>query len=159
MCRLVGDSSAGSELIDPDNVTSDWELVDSCTTKEDGLIKFSNLVKTSEYRLIETKAPYGRMMPEGQWKIEFIYGEYDQNDETIKNVNGNLVRISAIGNPPALIETKEGNLLLPNQLYYDFPVSGGLGKNGIFMIGGCTILLGIVIFSLRKPRYKAKRYK
>ena len=159
LCRLVGDSSAGSELIDPDNVTSDWELVDSCTTKEDGLIKFSNLVKTSEYRLIETKAPYGRMMPEGQWKIEFIYGEYDQNDETIKNVNGTLVRISAIGNPPALIETKEGNLLLPNQLYYDFPVSGGLGKNGIFMIGGCTILLGIVIFNLRKPRYKAKRYK
>ena len=55
------------------------------------------------------------MLPKGQYKIEFIYGNYDTTDTTIKNIDGTLVRVTAVGNPLALVITEDNRYLIPNQ--------------------------------------------
>ena len=114
------------------------------------MLRLQNLPITSEYRLVETKASDGRMIADGQWKIEFVYGEYDENDETITDVNGTKVRITAIGNPPAIAIAEDGSLDLPNREIYQIPTSGGLGIDTIYQVGLVIALLGATIFVGRK---------
>ena len=155
--KLIGDKSLGNELIDKNNVSSDWELVGTCITNDDGLIYFKDLEKISEYRLIETKASDGRLLSNGQWKIQFIYGDYDEKDKTIVNSNGTLVKITAIGNPPGIKIADDGSLLIPNSKYYDLPSSGSFGTNDFYNIGAIIITIGVVFLILSKLIVKKKR--
>ena len=155
--KLIGDKSLGNELIDKNNVSSDWELVGTCITNDDGLIYFKDLEKTSEYRLIETKASDGRLLSNGQWKIQFIYGDYDENDKTIVNSNGTLIKITAIGNPPGIKIADDGSLLIPNSKYYDLPSSGSFGTNDFYYIGTIITIIGVVFLTSSKLIVKMKR--
>lgn len=155
--KLVGDQSAGNELIDRNNLTADWELVDTYTTGSDGIINLENLPKSSQYRLIETKSADGRILPEGQWKIEFVYGEYDEDDDSIKNIEGTLVRITKIGNTPNFVITDDGKLLLQNKSYFELPKSGGTGRTTFYIIGMVVAILGIVIL-LGSKYYFSRNY-
>ena len=90
------------------------------------------------------------MIPDGQWKIEFVYGQYDEADSSIVTVNGTPLKISAIGNPPALAITDEGELELPNKEYYNFPTSGNSGIKKFYKIGFLIVAIGLVILFFRK---------
>ena len=154
---MVGNQSAGEELIDRNNLTADWELVDTYTAGADGIINLENLPKSSQYRLIETKAVDGRILPEGQWKIEFIYGDYDENDDTIKNIEGTLVRISKVGNTPNFVITDDGKLLLQNKSNFELPESGGKGNTIYYLVGIVITILGLIIF-IGSRYYTSKNY-
>ena len=155
--KLVGNQSAGEELIDRNNLTADWELVDTYTAGADGIINLENLPKSSQYRLIETKAVDGRILPEGQWKIEFIYGDYDENDDTIKNIEGTLVRIRKVGNTPNFVITDDGKLLLQNKSNFELPESGGKGNTIYYLVGIVITILGLIIF-IGSRYYTSKNY-
>ncbi len=145
--KLVNeDSTTKDELIDKDNVSSEWELVNTYISSETGLVKLEDLPIVSEYRLVETKASDGRMIPEGQWKIEFESNlEPDQVENSIITTN-----ITAIGNPPALVNAENGGYLLPNREYFDFPVSGDYGTGIFNIIGIVVITIGLLLFITSK---------
>ena len=143
-------SDEKDELINKNNPQDCWELVGNYTTSATGEMNLQDLPINEEYRLVETKAAGNRLIPEGQWKIEFIYGDYDENDNTIVTVNGTKIRITAIGNPPALAETDSGELLLPNKKMFVFPSSGSLGTKEIYEIGLGIMIAGGIFLITRK---------
>ena len=154
-----------NEQIDTSNVNSCWELVgteESSSNKEnEGKVEFKDLQLEEEYRLVETKASINRIKPDGQWKIELVYianGEDNGNNENSEStgnnqditINGNIgIQITAIGNPPGFIK-ENGELLLPNRAYFEFPTSGSIGTKTIYQIGITIILVGTVLFISRK---------
>lgn len=129
--EYVGEGTATEELIDTENLSSDWQLVDTYQTSNIGLLKLEDLNITKQYRLVETRATAGRLLPNGQWKIEL-----------------NPLKITAIGNPPALVNTEDGQLLLPNKEMYDLPSSGGLGIKDFYKTGGMIAIIGMIAFIL-----------
>ena len=97
------------------------------------------------------------MIPDGQWKIQFVTGTYDEADTSIVTINGTSLKINAVGNPPAMIKTDDGQLLLPNKEYYNFPTSGGLGLKNWYQIGISIITVGAVIMVIMIVKNKMKR--
>ena len=158
-----------NEKIETSNVdTNCWELIgteesisNAENKEEDGKVSFKDLQLGEEYRLVETKASLNRIKPEGQWKIEFVYIENgesstnNENSESTENnqeitINGNVeIQITAIGNPPAFIK-ENGELLLPNRAYFQFPTSGSIGSKTIFQVGTIIFTLGIILLISRK---------
>ena len=142
------------------NENSCWELVDTQTSstggilnnEESGKVKFKDLQVNEEYRLVETKASLNRIKPDGQWKIEFTKLENENTDNSDIIINGNIkVQITAIGNPPGFIQNQEnGEVLLPNRAYFEFPTSGSIGSKTIYQIGIAIITTGMIILLTRK---------
>lgn len=145
--QFVGITSK-DELIDTKNVSSDWKLIGTYATSNLGILKLENLPINEEYRLIEIKATEGRIIPDGQWKIQFVTGNYDTTDTSIVTINGVPFKINAIGNPPAMVKTDDGKLLLPNKEYYKFPTSGSIELKAIYQIAKIIIVIGFVIMAL-----------
>ena len=111
--------------------------------------------------MVDTKASINRINPDGQWKIELVYlanGEDNGNNENSEStgnnqditINGNIgIQITAIGNPPGFIK-ENGELLLPNRAYFEFPTSGSIGSKTIYQIGIAIIGMGILLIISRK---------
>lgn len=146
-------------LIDAENVASCWTLVDTYTSSSSGRISLVDLPITSEYRLVETKASEDRLLPEGQWKIEFMYGNYDTSDSSIITVNDAKLKITKVGNPPALAIAEDGELELPNREIYDLPTSGSFGSKTIYQIGIAVMVIGGILLISRKILWVNKRNK
>ena len=141
-----------TDLIDVENVDeSCWELVGTYESDKNGIIELSNLPITGIYRLVETKTVKNYVLPAGQWKIEFDYGQLDEN-ETI-TVDGVEMKITAIGNPPAL-SLVNGTLYLYNEESFDMPTTGGLGATDINKIGITIVSVGLcfIILTILKKR-------
>ena len=178
-CTEHSEGYHDNEQIDTSNVNSCWELVgieESSTNQEDeGKVEFKDLQLDEEYRLVETKATLNRIKPDGQWKIELLYmangegsdgNESNENTESTENnqditINGNVeIKITAIGNPPGFIK-ENGELLLPNRAYFEFPSSGSIGSKTIYQIGIVIFTLGMIILISRKyivrKKYKNKK--
>ena len=144
-------SAEKDELIDVKDVASCWTLVNTYITPDTGKVNLEDLPINSEYRLVETKASQGRLVSNGQWKIEFMCGQYNEQDPSIITVNGIKLKITAIENPPGFIQNQEnGELLLPNRAYYQFPTSGSIGSKTIYQIGIAIITTGIIILLIWK---------
>ncbi len=160
---MRGDIDWDKILTDETNTET---VIETMSSKEE----LEDLPINEEYRLVETKAVDNRLIPEEQWKIEFMHGEYDESDESIITVNDTKLKITAIGNPAALAITEDGKLQLPNREGFDFPTSGSLGSKTIYQIGIVIIAVGGVLLISRKAillnkkgkkakKYKAKRSK
>ena len=145
--QFVGETSK-DELIDTKNVSSDWKLIGTYATSNLGILKLENLPINKEYRLIEIKATEGRIIPDGQWKIQFVTGNYDTTDTSIVTINGVPFKINAIGNPPAMVKTDDGKLLLPNKEYYKFPTSGSIELKMFYQTGTIIVVIGVVMMAL-----------
>ena len=145
--QFVGETSK-DELIDTKNVSSEWKLIGTYATSNLGILKLENLPINKEYRLIEIKATEGRIIPDGQWKIQFVTGNYDTTDTSIVTINGVPFKINAIGNPPAMVKTDDGKLLLPNKEYYKFPTSGSIELKMIYQTGTIIVVIGVVMMAL-----------
>ncbi len=128
-----------TELIDPDDPGSCWQKEGNTQTSSGtGAVSFGALLHSSEYRLVETKAPDGYALPEGQWKIT--------------TDADNAIEIVAVGGqdgrlPTAFAVDGGGKLLLPNARPMDIPSSGGWGMRPFLIIGGLLMLAaaGILI--------------
>ena len=142
--QFIG-TTATDNLIDTQNVSSDWKLVGTYASSNTGLLKLEELPIDKEYRLVEIKSAEGRMIPDGQWKIQFVTGTYDTSDTSIVTINGTPLKINAVGNPPAMIKTDDGKLLLPNKEYYNFPTSGGFGLKNYYQIGIVVLSIGVAL--------------
>ena len=138
-------ATSANELIDTKNVGSEWKLVGIYASSNTGVLKLEELPINKEYRLVEIKSSEGRMIPDGQWQIQFVTGTYDNTDTSIVTINGTPLKINAVGNPPAMIKTDDGQLLLPNKEYYNFPTSGGLGLKSFYKIGIVIITIGVTL--------------
>ena len=154
VCTTHDEGYHDTEQIDTSNVNSCWELVEteeSSTNKEnEGKVEFKDLQVNEEYRLVETKASLNRIKPDGQWKIELTKLENENNENNSIIINGNIkVQITAIGNPQGFIK-ENGELLLPNRAYFEFPTSGSIGSKTIYQIGIAIITMGVIIFISRK---------
>ena len=158
VCTEHDEGYHDNEQIDTSNENSCWELVDTQTSSTGGIlnneesrkVKFKDLQLDEEYRLVETKATLNRIKPDGQWKIEFTKLENVNNENNDIIINGNIkVQITAIGNPPGFIK-ENGELLLPNRAYFEFPTSGSIGSKTIYQIGIAIITAGMIILLTRK---------
>ena len=128
-------------LVDVKNSGSCWKLVD--TQASNPQVTFTDLLP-GEYRLAETKAPDGRVLPAGQWQV--VVGTDLQ------------ITITALGDtlPPAFAVGSEGEWLLPNMRPADIPSSGGSGTTlfilfGVLLMGG-GLLLGAAVLKRRNSR-------
>ncbi len=123
-----------------------WTLVGTQTSGENGSVSFGALVTSSEYRLVETKAPDGYALPEGQWRIT-----------TDANNNISITAIGAADGqlPTAFATGDSGTLLLPNARPLDIPSSGGWGTWPFLLGGGLLMLLatGLLLIK-RRPKGK-----
>lgn len=127
-----------------------WSLVDTKTSGETGEVSFDSLESGCEYRLVETKAPDGRVLPEGQWRVVT-----DEN---------NRIEITAVGGqsgrlPPAFATGKSDELLLPNVRPIDIPSSGGFGALPFLLGGGLLMLTAVGIFVGKRLREKRAALK
>ena len=138
-----------------------WELVGTYTTDENGILSLEDLEITGIYRLVETAtSDNSYLLPSGQWKIEFDYGQFEE--EEVVDYNGTGIKITAIGNPPAFSlqtvseDDEETDILyLYNEQSYDIPTTGGLENNNIYLIGILMLLLGISVITIRKHIQKS----
>lgn len=137
-----------SQVINPDNPGNCWECVDAQTSGDDGGVSFQGLSPNNEYRLVETKAPDGRVLPAGQWRIT----TNAENELTIEAVDDGSQR------PPAFA-TDNGNRILPNMRPIDIPSSGGFGAWPFLLVGGLLMLtaLGIILVKKSCGNYTASK--
>lgn len=117
-------------LVDTTNPGNCWEL--TATKTSDPEVTFTDLT-SGEYRLAETKAPDGRVLPTGQWKIMI-------DDDLQVDCTGTVGETL----PPAFV-TENGEWLLPNMKPMDIPSSGGNGTMlfallGVIFMGGGSLL-------------------
>ncbi len=135
------------EIIDPDNPGNCWQQVGSTQTSgDDGRVSFGSLEHNSEYRLVETKAPDGRVLPSGQWKIT--------------TDGSNRIEIAMVASdgsqPPAFATDETGALLLPNMTPMDIPSSGGWGAVQYMLCGVLLMLTAVEILLVKKLYDKRK---
>ena len=133
------------ELIDPDNLGSCWKWVAEQVSDAEGRVSFLKLYLGQEYRLVETKAPGGRILPAGQWRITTNTGNAPPEITAVP---------SGIQNPPAFAKDDSGGLLLPNMKPLDIPSSGGWGAWPFLLGGGLLMLTAAGIFLGKRPRGK-----
>ena len=119
------------DLIDVGN-PGNWKLIDTQVSGKDGRICFDQLLP-GEYRLVETKAPQGRLLPKGQWSVHVVAG---QPIDTPQAVGEQL--------PPAFA-VKKGKLLLANMNPATVPHSGGTGTRIFGLISAVLIGIGAAV--------------
>ena len=148
------DHDTDEDLIDVTDYDTDcWELIGTYTSGSDGTITLSDLPITRIYRLVETKTAKNYLVPSGQWKIEFGYD--DNLTGTTYTVNGVELQVTGINNPPAL-SLSSGTLYLYNNESYDIPTTELLGFDDFWKIGIPIILMGMIIYPIRKRKKVSK---
>lgn len=130
-----------------------WEKVGEYVTDNNGEIQIDNLKITDEFRLVETKASDGRNNSKGQWKIEFIIGEYDKTDENILEIDqDNIIRVTSIENA-LKAKTLDGNIIIENEKGADnLPITGGIGSTLYYIIGIITTIIALAILIYNKNK-------
>lgn len=168
VCEDVSHGSAyhDATLIDVENVSSCWSLVEEATSSignivtgsGEGIVKLSGLVINAEYRLVETNASLNRLLPEGQWKIQYV-------KENAQDTAHYLLTAIGDSKPPAFIELTNNQenvteVLLPNMQKYDLPFSGNIGTKIFKTTGLAIIIVGIYLLLIRrKIVVRGKRVK
>lgn len=135
-----------SALVDVKNPESCWKRVD--TQISNPKVTFTGLLP-GEYRLVETKAPNGRVLPAGQWKVD------------VKKQEGSgefAITITGVGTtPPAFAIDKEtGAYSLPNMRPADIPSSGGRGTM-LYILFGTLLMGGGLIVGFAAWKYNGRK--
>lgn len=136
-----------SALVNVENPGSCWKLVDN-TKISNPKVTFTGLLP-GEYRLVETKAPNGRVLPAGQWKVD------------VKKQEGSgefAITITGVGTtPPAFAIDKEtGAYSLPNMRPADIPSSGGRGTM-LYILFGTLLMGGGLIVGFAAWKYNGRK--
>lgn len=136
-----------SALVDVKNPGNCWKLVDN-TKISNPQVTFTGLLP-GEYRLVETKAPNGRVLPAGQWKVDVKKEEGSGEFE---------IMITGMGTtPPAFaIDEKTGAYSLPNMRPADIPSSGGRGTM-LYILFGTLLMGGGLIVGFAAWKYNGRK--
>lgn len=125
---------------DPDHTHDDtcWTDKLSVISGADGRVDFGRLA-TGKYKLLETKAPDGFVVPSGYWIL--TVNPYEEKPLDIEGVGQKK--------PPA-VKTEAALWKIPNLRVQTLPVSGGMGTflftvGGLLLIGGAVLILFIGI--------------
>ena len=95
-----------SQVLNPSDPGSCWKFIAKASSGNDGSVTFPTLQPDTVYRLVETKAPVGYMLPDGQWAV-ITDASNAFRIETISGQDGSLPTAFAV-------EDETGTLLLPN---------------------------------------------
>lgn len=130
-----------------------WEKIGEYVTNNNGEIEINNLKVTDEYRLVETKASDGRNNSKGQWKFEFVLGEYDKTDENILEIDEkNAIRVTRVEDA-SNIKVLDGNILIENEKGIEnLPITGGLGSTLYYIIGIITTIIALALLIYNKNK-------
>ena len=129
------------------NAENQWTLAQTAVSTgniEEPMV--FHLLPDRIYHLIETIAPEGYALPEGQWRI------------LMHDDDGLSVSVTAIGNHtiPAFFEI-DGDFFVGNRPTFILPLSGGTGyQNALVLLGFSLLLLSVVLF-LYRLRRKARQ--
>ncbi len=141
-------------------VNSGWTPVGTAVSDANGLVNFGSLAKGT-YRLIETAAPDGYILPQAQWQISV----------TVENDSMLIEKVSTVGvvddkKPPAFaVETitVDGvttyTYKLPNMSDVTLPFTGGRQTYRYMLFGAglfCTAAGFAVWYSARGDRKKSR---
>lgn len=130
------DSQELLDLDNPNGVETIWEDSITARSQDNGEVLFEDL-QAGHYRLIETSAPDGYQLPDGQWNITVtISGEEN-------NYVGDFEAV-AVGNPPAFSEA-DGGYYLMNYKPINPPITGGDGGKDFRIGGGVLMLTGMAL--------------
>lgn len=121
-----------------------WNLIKTATSDSSGVVDLGSLKTTSEYRLVEYKAPGGYVLPSGQW-----YVEYDNRFEVTGSTNASgTSAFEEIDN-----SGKIGiNYRVRNYKPGELPLTGSKGITLFLLVGSSLMLLGGIIYIFRRKR-------
>lgn len=128
---------ASGNLSNSDPYYDHWTKVGVGISDAAGHILFTDLDSTTEYRLIETKAPTGYVRPLGQWKLSY------QEAKKCFEVSG------SIGRPPAF-KIEGGTYSVPNYKPADIPFAGSDGIKPNVLFGSMFMAIGSVSFCWKR---------
>nr|WP_240542330.1 SpaA isopeptide-forming pilin-related protein [Bifidobacterium felsineum] len=139
-CSATGMNGCSSLVDWRNGSTPEWTPVDDMNSLSDGMVRSVSL-DDGTYRLVETNAPAGHLLPSGQWDI------------TVKDgVMSDPTGVSYMGMPPAFVRDAAGDLILPNTPVVaagtgGLPMTGGWGLVPWLLAGGLPVMLGILLYS------------
>lgn len=115
------------------------QMGDAVLSDENGVVTFTEL-QAGNYRLVETSAPDGYQLPDGQWNITLTISKEDSG------YVGDIGAPEAVENPPAFSYLK-GNktYYLMNYKPINPPVTGGDGGEDFRIGGGLLMFTGLVL--------------
>ncbi len=168
------------ELISKDK-TDCWNLIrhdiesKSLFSRSTGRVVIEDILLNQEYRLIEIKAPIGRILPKTQWKIiirsdneleigkEKILIEAIGDNFIFKYQENGTSNVGVIQNE--YLSLSENTFKLTNELLI-LPITGGIGIEKITTIGISICIISILIKGntkkvnvngLRKPKRRKRK--
>ena len=149
--KQICDDDHSSGLIGTGDYDTDcWELVGTYTSSSDGVVSIEGVNITYTYRLVETKAPLGYVLPEGEWELTF-------NDETAESlvevIDGITLSVQGVNNPLAMSYI-DSTIYIYNEAYFDIPTTGSFGIQDFIFIGIDILGIGLIILLI----YKIKKY-
>ncbi|WP_278909577.1 SpaA isopeptide-forming pilin-related protein [Faecalicoccus pleomorphus] len=124
-----------------------WKETSTSTSTGDGIIDLENLKISSEYRLVEYKAPGGYLLPSGQW-----YLKYNMENEQFE-ITGSTNESGTPAYEQINDDENEGIYYqVKNYKPGELPLTGNRGI-GLFLLAGSSLmLLGGIILILRHKR-------
>lgn len=143
---VINDSGEISEV---KNGTKEcWKKTNLNTSDTNGTVNLGPLKRSSEYRLIEYKAPGGYLLPGGQWILK--YNEDNKRFEVTGSTNESGT--SAFEKLESESENENIYYQVKNYKPGELPLTGNRGI-GLFLLAGSSLmLLGGIILILRYKR-------
>lgn len=124
-----------------------WQKASTNTSKNTGTVSFDSLKTSSEYRLVEFKAPGGYSLPSGQWYLKYnsTVGRFEITGST--NTSGTQAFEKINGSEIEGIYYRVKNYK-PGEL----PLTGSKGITLFLLAGSSLMLLGGIIYIIRRKR-------
>ena len=91
------------------------------------------------YRLVETSAPEGYILPKGEWLISIT-----------DNGTSLGISFSGINIPPAVAMADDERYLIPNEELLTLPETGGFGIGNISLIGILVMLMSVIFLLINQ---------
>lgn len=138
--RYMGESweTDKGTTINPSSEYAIWkQMGDAVLSDENGVVTFTEL-QAGNYRLVETSAPDGYQLPDGQWNITLTISKEDSG------YVGDIGAPEAVERPPAFSE-EDGIYYLINYKPINPPITGGDGGEDFRIGGGLLMFTGLVL--------------
>ena len=153
-CRNKDSNHVHEELASAESIGKGcWEPIqekgqDKVFTSEGeyGIVNIG-MLPCGEYMLVETTAPEGYQLPDGQWHIVLESGKYWASNVTIKGNAPKIESNTQMGTgiiQPCIPNKKKVSVILPD--------TGGNGTNALYLIGLALMAGSGISFCFRRKR-------
>ena len=157
--KFIGDGESDKDTnINPTTPGANWLFMQRATSDSNGEFVFNGLYDASgnlileglyegEYRLIETKAPHGCILPKGQWILFLETVENETESRVVINKNKST-STDPTKTPALLIHPDSGSIDIEvyNEEVPNIPSTGGIGIPHHNKYGLLLMILSTIIF-------------